>query len=586
MERNAPDLHRLTAKPAERYRIDHRPRQGWSLVARCRSAATLRSVPGVQVQVTEAVGYGQTERRLAESVSGPDGLVLLSGLEAPMAGLEARHPGFIPAQARGLTASPGTFAFRELDLSTGGRIVAQVTVHGQPHLGATCQVLAPAPDAPDPRNPYRLLWEGPVEDKGICRSGRLAPGEHKLRVRLAADSGGNAQVSRWITVEEGQDAEVDVALAPTRVSGEVRRGGKPAPGYSVEALRIDRDRPGSSRGDLADTAVSGDDGRYELTLWIPGWYTLHLRSASKVPAAGHKELTTEGDEERSVDFDLTGSTFRGTVVDEDGQPVEKARVALRWEGLLVAETDAGGRFEIDVQGEGTGSVYAFKPGYRESETVDVPVAEGTAIPTVTLKLKRKSTARGTVVSASGSPVPGAWIGSGSFLIEEGPSLFSETRSGSGGEFEVEIPPGPPRLFLSGPACPLSWFDLPAARNPAESPASPSLRCPPLPATLELTLSDALGRPLPHAGVILRQKGDVVPQGVLARHLQFLGLSPVTDGAGRLILAGLAPGDYDLFLSTLSSESTIAGGRMQGYLTTVSLPALQTTDLQVTIPSQR
>jgi hypothetical protein len=538
-------------------------------------------VKGAEVQVAEVVGYGQAERPIARSVSGPDGLVLLSGLGAAMAGLAARHTNFIPTEVRGLTASPGTFAFHEVNLATGGRVAAHVTLHGRPLTEAKCQVHALEPDAPDPRVPYRLLWEGMVDPQGACRSHRLAPGVYRLSVRIAR---GTSQVHRWVTVPEAQDAEVDVALAPTRVFGEVRRGDKPVPGYSVEAMLIDFDRPRGARGDISDEAVSDEAGSYELTLWTPGWYALRLRSAAKIPTAGHKELTAEGDDEKRVDFDLEPSAFRGTVEDEAGRPVEKAVVALRWAGMLVATTDAQGKFEIDVEGEGTGVLYASKPGYRESSSVEVRVEKGAPIPAVTLVLKRKDTARGTVLSAAGGPVPGSWIGSGGTSPERGPFLFSATRSETDGRFEVEIPPGPPRLFVSGPACPLSWFDLPATETEGSAETLPALRCPPLPATLELTLLDDLGKPLPHAGVILRQGGTIVPESVLASHLQWLGLPARTDGT-HLVLAGLAPGDYELFLTTLSSESTVAGGRRQGYLTTVSLPALETTALELTLPHE-
>jgi hypothetical protein len=573
---NAPDLQRLSTQPAGRYRVTYHPHPGWSLLVRCRAAATLQPVAGAEAHAAAAVGYGQPERPLAQSVSGPDGLVLLSGLQAAMASLEVRHPSFIPAAAHALTASPGSFAFREVDLGTGGRIVAKVTIHGRPSAGATCQVAALSSDGIDPSDdPYRLLWEATVDPHGACSSSRLAQGEYKLRVRIAESS---AQVSRWVSVSEAQDTEVDVALTPTRISGEVRRGGRPAPGYSVEATLIDLDQPKGARGEVGDAATADEEGRYELTLWTPGWYTLFLRSPTKELAAGHKEVTTEGDEEKTVDFDLGVSAFRGTVVDEEGRPVEKAAVAVRWAGVLVAGTDAQGHFEIDVQGEGTGTLVASKSGYRESASIDVRVEKDAPIPPVTLILKRKSTAQGTILSAGGSPVPSAWIGSAGSSPEQGPFVFSETRSAADGHFEVETPPGRPRVFLSGPGCPLSWFDVPA-------PAPAVLRCPPLPAALELSLLDGTGKPLPHAGVILRQGGVIVPQGALASHLRSLGLLSQSDGAGRLVLAGLSPGDYELFLSTLASESTIAGGRREGYLTTVSLPALQTTALQITLPSQ-
>jgi hypothetical protein len=495
-----------------------------------------------------------------------------------MASLGIRHPSFIPSEVRGFTAGPGTFAFREVDLGIGGRIAAKVTLHGRPFPRATCQLVTPQSDVTDPKaDPYHQLWEGKVNSQGLCVASRLAPGQYKLRIRIADSA---AQVSRWVTVSEGQDTDVDIALAPAHVSGTVRRGGKPVPGYSVEALRIDREQPKGLRGDVADTAATGEEGQYELTLWTPGWYTFFLRSAAKAPAAGHKELTLEGDEEETVDFDLSTNPFRGTVVDQEGKPVENAAVALRWAGVLTAATDAKGAFEIDVQGEGMGTLTAYKRGYRESESIDLQVEKDAPIPPVTLVLKRKSMAQGTILSAGGSPVPSAWIASAGSSLEQGPFLFSETRSEADGGFEVETPPGPPRLFFSGPGCPLSWLDVSSSSEPI------SLRCPPLPAALELTLLDADGKPLPHAGVILRQGSLIVPRDVLTHHLRSLGLLAETDGAGRLVVAGLSPGPYELFLAALASESTIAGGRQQGYLATVSLPALQTTAFQVTLPADR
>ena len=57
----------------------------------------------------------------------------------------------------------------------------------------------------------------------------------------------NGLVERWVTVPEAGDVEEDVALAPTRIAGEVRRGGKPASGYSVEAGLISAGRPPGAR---------------------------------------------------------------------------------------------------------------------------------------------------------------------------------------------------------------------------------------------------------------------------------------------------------------------------------------------------
>lgn len=56
----------------------------------------------------------------------------------------------------------------------------------------------------------------------------------------------------------------------------------------------------------------------------------------------------------------------------------------------------------------------------------------------------------------------------------------------------------------------------------------------------------------------------------------------SDGTGHLVVAGIAPGSYDLFLATLSSESTIAAGLEQGYLTSATVAPLTTAELQLTV----
>ncbi|HEV8579214.1 MAG TPA: carboxypeptidase regulatory-like domain-containing protein [Thermoanaerobaculia bacterium] len=582
---NAPDLHRLRAAPASRVELTYHRRKGWSLVARIRSATSFRPVSRTQVEIMDTVGYGEQDRPVATAVSGADGLVLLSGLLPVMASLTARHPEFISSELRGLTATPGTFAFRTMDLGTGGRIAARITIHGRPLARATCYVYSPLADARD-REPLRQLWEGFTDSQGLCRSARLAQGFYKLRVRILEST---AQVNRWVSVLEAQDTQEDVALAPTRIYGVVRRGAKAARGYSVEAILLDSGRPPRmARADTSAESVSDDEGRYEFTVWTPGRYGLMVRSPSKTPAASQRDLTTDGDDERQVDFDLNGTAFEGRVVDEDGQPVEAAHVGLRWEGVRVAHTDAEGRFEFPVEGEGTAMLHAMKSGYRESESVDVQVKREEPIPFVTLVLRRKATIEGKVLSAAGNPVPNAWVGSIEASLERGPFLYSATRSTTDGGFEVEIPLGPPRVFVSGPGCPLSWFDLPTTAQPdssGDSGAPVVVRCPALPSALELNLVDSTGKPLPHAGVIIRRNGTIVPGSVLATHLQLLGLPAETDGTGHLVLAGLAPGEYELYLNTRSSESAIAIGHRQGYLSEVSLPALQTTELQLTLPPE-
>lgn len=583
----APDLHWLTAPPGAKVRLAYRPLQGWSLVVRCRADAGRRRVGGAAVKIVEALGFGRPERPIADSVSGAAGLALFSGIGAGMASLSAAYPGFLPANVHGISAGPGTFAVRDVALETGGRLVAHIAVHGRPLAGTECQVEALDVAAPGTSS---TVWKGMADARGICASRRLAAGVYRLRLRIPDSS---SVVRRWITIAEGLDLPEDVALTPARLSGVVRRRGQPAPSYLVAASALAAvEDPKGARVERASEATSDETGRYELTLWSAGRYVLMLRSPSGRPVGGHKTLTTPGDDDQTVDFELDASAFTGTVVDEAAQPVAGAVVGLTtWDGVTRATTDASGAFEIDVIGEGAATLKAIKEGYTPSEEVKLQVVKDAPIPPVTLVLKHKRSIQGTVVSAAGDPVAGALVTSFE-VTPDGAEDYLSASSGPDGSFEVEMPPGPPRVFVDGPACPLSAFDLVpdggagADETGGDARGRNVLRCPAQPAVLEVTMLDERGKPVPHAVVILRLGGVVVPQRILAAHLVQLGLAPESDGAGLLVLAGLAPTEVDLYLMGLAYEGSIAAGSRRGFLTSVTLPALETTEIELTLPQQQ
>jgi hypothetical protein len=113
-----------------------------------------------------------------------------------------------------------------------------------------------------------------------------------------------------------------------------------------------------------------------------------------------------------------------------------------------------------------------------------------------------------------------------------------------------------------------------------------LRCAELPASLELRFADAQKKPVPGKDVFMRKDGVVIPNEVLAIHLSGLHLPTATDGGGRLFLAGLAPGNYDIYLAEATNPELIANGLPNGFLTASSLAPLTTTELEVTLETGR
>lgn len=365
----APDLHRLSAPPAGRVRLVYHPRDGWSLVVRCREAAGGKPVGSVAVSVG-----GQKE------ATGADGLVLFSGLAQTTEEIEAVHSRFLPQAVDGSAAEPGTISFREVALERGGSVRARITLDGAPAEGAFCAILDVRRD--DGPRISRKLFDGMVGADGLCRTGRLAVGSYVLRVSVPQSHSFSDQP---VAVREGEDVEVAVALTAIRVSGRVFRAGRPAVGYAVEAV---------AEGQAAGTglpslrAVTDPEGEYRATVWSPGAYTFRLRSPAGAPVAGERRVDL-GRAAESVDFDLGGAGFVGRVVDDRGAPVEGAQVTLRWQGgALAAQSGADGAFEIQVAEEGSGELTAAKTGYEPSAPRRVSAGRAAGAVPVTLVLRR------------------------------------------------------------------------------------------------------------------------------------------------------------------------------------------------------
>jgi hypothetical protein len=146
-----------------------------------------------------------------------------------------------------------------------------------------------------------------------------------------------------------------------------------------------------------------------------------------------------------------------------------------------------------------------------------------------------------------------------------------------GRFELPAVEGAAtRVFATGAGCPLTSFTLVASEEEL------ILHCAELPASLELRFTDTQGKPVAGKSVFARREGVVIPEEVLAMHLTSLHLPTTTDGGGRLLLVGLAPGNYDLYLAEATNHELIASGSPHGFLTATSLAPLTTSELEVTV----
>jgi protocatechuate 3,4-dioxygenase beta subunit len=204
----------------------------------------------------------------------------------------------------------------------------------------------------------------------------VAAGEHKDRVDLALASGG------------------------TTVSGTVSDIG----GGVIAGARVTMHPISSRARDATDEviALSGDDGRYQLTLAAGDW----------AAAATHDDYTRERKWVRVtatplvVDFVLApGATLRGQVIASDGTPVAGAEVISRAErrgldssGRAIADTD--GKFTLKGIGTGAFALTASARGYASKSPTKVTVGVGEQLDDIKVLVDRGFSISGTIVAAA------------------------------------------------------------------------------------------------------------------------------------------------------------------------------------------
>jgi hypothetical protein len=264
---------------------------------------------------------------------------------------------------------------------------------------------------------------------------------------------------RWVvtaTAPELLPASVDVELAPRArkdgidlalagggitVSGTISDiGGGPVADARV-TVRPEGLRVLDSSARLV--AISGDDGRYRLTLPPDSWHA----TAAHADYAGEQRTFVLRDRPYTLDFTLTpGGAVSGVVVTRDrGEPVAGARVNAsgghggrdnEMGGIGGVVTAADGTFTMRGLGSGALSLSASARGYASTDPTVVEVGIGEEVSGVQVVLDRAYTISGFVVrkATEGDGVPGVMVGV--FSIAKGWNVFTQQPSAGDGYFEI------------------------------------------------------------------------------------------------------------------------------------------------------
>ncbi|RMH20132.1 MAG: carboxypeptidase regulatory-like domain-containing protein [Acidobacteria bacterium] len=561
----APDLRLLEAEPGSRHRLRYRRLDGWSAVLRLVADAGGGTVEGARVELFGVGASGEPSpaaaspggrRPIAAGRSDRHGLVVVSGLDPPLAAVAASHPRFVATRLPSITAAAGTFELFEVRLPAGGGFEVLVTVEGVPAAGARCELLAPDLEEP--------VLERRADGLGVCYASVVPPGGYALRLRAAE---GPARGVEPLEVTAGTITQLAVDLRPITVRGHVVRGDEPAADCRVVAV------PAAAAGDET-VADCDDDGAYELVLWRAGEYLL-LAGTEEAAGDAYRSVAIEHDEE--IDFQLAANELAGRVVDEAGSALPSARVLVRWLNTVRAvELDEAGWFRVPLrEASGMAEIRARADGFEEDEQ-RLWIEPGRALQPLTLVLRRRQQIEGEVTLPSGLPAAGVWLWIQQQSASPVAPRLALVYSDRDGRFRAPAAGGPLRVFYGGPGCPLAVRDVVA---PAAGEAL-HLHCSP-PANLLLKLQTAEGDEGEHVQVLLRRSGVIIPPDVLVLHLRTLGLPPLATG-GLFALAALEPDVYDLFHGNRTSVSNLAAGNEDAYLTSVSLGPDQTVELELRV----
>jgi RNA polymerase sigma factor (sigma-70 family) len=299
----------------------------------------------------------------AAATSDPHGRFSFSGLAPGRYTLEAEAPGHGRVRLTGVyvpESEPLT-----MELSAAGLIEGVVRAsNGAPAAGAEVR-FAGGQD-------ILVVETGP--SGGFAAE--VEPGPYRVSARRGNEA---AALPGVVAVASGKAApgiELRLGKAASLV-GAVRTragGGLPAALLSLA--------PCKAQGELA-RAVSGPDGRYEMTPLTPGVYDLRVSADGFTPVVRTGVTVLAGlPFDLDVAMDGTGAVA-GIVTDSSGHPVAGARVrgGQRWGaglGDVEAETVVGpdGRYRLEGLAQGMATLRVRAAGAQLGPTRDVAIASG------------------------------------------------------------------------------------------------------------------------------------------------------------------------------------------------------------------
>lgn len=335
-----------------------------------------------------------------------------------------------------------------------------------------------------------------------------------------------------VVVGASDTRDASFTIRQRRIDGRLTLGGRPLAGVTVR-LRSDA-------LDWSTEAVTDADGAIRGALWDGGTFDLAIEGGtlpslvrSRITIAGHGETATFA-------LDLPARRIRGAVIDESGQPVDRAVVILRAKsGDLPTNvrmtTGPDGVFEYAGihPGPYTLDVISQRHLLREGVAFDAREADSVVRQRIVVNSGRPQSI--DVVDDHGSPLPDALV-----VCTTDASLRAFTRTDLRGHAVLMTPPGDPGMAWVAPVT----GSLAVVRLDRDQ-ASTKIVVPPPSASLDVSLRTTTGEGVPHVSLLLRYNGVVVPpsfQKLLRREL----FDPATNEEGHAMLSRIPTGFWEVW----------------------------------------
>ena len=400
--------------------------------------------------VSIEVDADKTMARLAGRLELPqarcdeEGAYLLQGVPEGEVGVVATHPDYassapVTTKVVGGTVVEGVV----LTLRQGAILTGEVFgKDGDPAAGVTLIVQKAATFQPTmatttAAGTFRLESLDPGSYTVTCMMGAIQPPDDRNE---GGDGGSNSVLANlfgnmlFSTAELKDGEETHIVLGappadPIRVHGTISHDGEPVPNLMVTFMP-----EGTSGFQGLKMEQTDGEGRYEVTLDAPGPVLVTVAAMGANGGMQNNSIefsrTIPEGEEHRLDLDLPVGRISGTVFASDGKPLPQARITLTAEGGIAygtmwggqyaeSTTDGDGKYELPYLRPGTyqvaaggalmGGLLGTKSGEGRQVRGDLRVKKGQHLEGIDFRLPKPGDITGTVVDATGAPVPQAAI---------------------------------------------------------------------------------------------------------------------------------------------------------------------------------